>query len=370
MKRSHFDFEKGAKETALKELERVALLWPDNAPTRYYLARAAESLGDFDRAVEEYRQAIRSEPSMLAARERLVRLNLAEGRVRDAATILQFASPKKGGGETILSNELRILGVEIDSRLGMEPDLSIPPNESTSIRKLQAEVLAAMGRGFTARAGREEALKVLEALKGQVPVNTRDLFILTEIDILIREQSEEATRLAVQIARDANSAIPDHPIIHLALARSLVNAGTDLDEAESLLKSVLERDPRREDALASLGDLNRLRANAREALTYYDAALGESPGYWQAVSGRAAALEMLGQTDAARQTLETYLLEENPYDGLGALELALSLDEEQTDRRIALAQRAVRFGGGERAADLLALLGEGRDETAQSKGGS
>jgi tetratricopeptide (TPR) repeat protein len=369
MIRGRVAFERGDFETALSELDRAALLWPDNGPTRYYLARAAESVGDFDRAVEEYRQAIRSEPSMLPARERLVRLNLAEGRVRDAATILLFASPKKGG-EASLSNELKLLGVEIDSRLGIEPDLSLPPSGSTSIRKLQAQVLEAMGRGFTARAGREEAIKVLDALKSQVAANTQDLFVLVEVDLLLREQSEEATRLAVQIARNANSEMPNHPIIHLALARALVNAGTDLDEAEALLDSVLEADPDRPDALASRGDLSRLRSDASQALVDYEAALEESPGQWQAVFGRAAALKMLGQMDAARKALESYLLDQNPYDGRGALELALTLDEAQTARRIALARRALRFGGGERAEALLAQLDPEADKQANPRKGS
>ncbi len=363
MIRGRVAFEQGDFETALQELNRAALLWPENAPTRYYLARAAESVGDFDRAVEEYRQAIRSEPSLLPARERLVRLNRADGRVRDAATILFFASPKKGG-EANLSNELKILSVEIDARLGIDPDLSIPPDGSTPIRKLQAEVLAAMGRGFTARAGREEAIEVLDQLKSQVGLNTRDLFVLVEVDMLIQEQSEEGNRIAIQIAREADSAIPNRPIIHLALARALVNASTDLDEAEALLESILEADPHRADALASLGDLNRLRADAGKALVHYAAALEESPGLWQAVYGRAIALKMLGQTDAARDSLERYLVEENPYDGLGALELALSLDEAQRDRRLALAHRAVRFGGGERAAAFLAQLNQ--EEGAQT----
>ena len=47
-----------------------------------------------------------------------------------------------------------------------------------------------------------------------------------------------------------------------------------------------------------------------------------------------------------------------PYDGRGALALARQLPEDEAtrDRRIALAKRAIRFGAGAEALDLLASL--------------
>ena len=49
-------------------------LWPDNAVARYYAARAAERLGDFDRAIDDYRYAIRAGIDDTDARYRLARL--------------------------------------------------------------------------------------------------------------------------------------------------------------------------------------------------------------------------------------------------------------------------------------------------------
>ena len=50
-------------DRALEEFTQGVLLWPDNAVGRYYAAIAAEQLGDFDRAVEEYRNAMRIDPA-------------------------------------------------------------------------------------------------------------------------------------------------------------------------------------------------------------------------------------------------------------------------------------------------------------------
>ena len=42
---------------ALVEFAEAAKVWPNNAFARYYTALSAEHVGDFDRALEEYRYA-------------------------------------------------------------------------------------------------------------------------------------------------------------------------------------------------------------------------------------------------------------------------------------------------------------------------
>jgi tetratricopeptide (TPR) repeat protein len=74
---------------ALQRLDEILPSWPNNPGARYYAARAAEQLGDFDRAIEEYRQSIRSRPEFTDAGLRLARLHEAEGageRAWSAAT--------------------------------------------------------------------------------------------------------------------------------------------------------------------------------------------------------------------------------------------------------------------------------------------
>jgi tetratricopeptide (TPR) repeat protein len=352
MIRGRVAFERGDFETAFEELDQVALMWPDNAPTHYYLARSAEALGDLDRAVEEYRQAVRSDPTLIAPRERLVRLHLAEGRVRDADAIAGFVSAKKGGAPPSLA--LRLLDVEIRTRLGDEPDLAIAPDADHSAREVQAMTIDALSRGLERGSGTETAVDILAQIETQVQPRTRDLFARAQIELLMKH--DESLDRAVELARTKDRELPGRPIIDLALGRALVRRGIDLEEAERRLESVVAADPERADALASLGDLARSRGDLEASLGWYDRALASEPGHWQSAAGRFAALRALGREDQARAALESYLAVGNPYDGHAALELAQALDADSKQRRIALAHRAIRFGAGQPALELLSQL--------------
>lgn len=346
-------FERADYATALEELDKVALLWPDNAPTRYYLARAAEGTGDLDRAIEEYRQAMRSDPFLHAARERLIKLHLAEGRVRDAQTIHRFNSPKKGG-KADPSVEMKILQIEIQTRLGNEPDLSIPPDVGMPVRKVQSLAVDALRRGLVERAGPAQAVETLAMLESQVAPGARDLFARAQVETLLEDEATYAQ--ALEVARRAEKALPDRPMASLELARAQVRNGVELDDAARRLAAIVEADPDRADALESLGELALLRGDAAEALAYFERAVEQSPDHWGAVHGRARALQALDRRDEAVEALEAYLATDNPYDGEAVLTLARMLPESEAARRVALAHRAIRFGAGPPALEFLAAI--------------
>ena len=353
MIRGRVAFERGEYETAMEELDQAAVLWPDNAPVRYYLARSAEGLGDFDRAIEEYRQAMRSDATLAAARERLIRLHLAEGRVRQAEAIYWFVSPRQ---RSEVSLEMRLLAIEMQARLGNEPDLSIPPDADISLVELQRRAIDALGRGLRLRSGVQDAQSLLAMLESQVEPGSKGIFVREQVDLLLFD--DETLDQAVAVARRAKKEIPLSLDVDLALGRALVRKGESLDEARTLLEGVTLRDPRQVDALASLGDLAARAGKDAEAMAFYDRAIEIAPDHWQAVSGRVAALERSGRSREAIDELEVYLERSAPYDGRAALELArhLDADESDPDRRIALLRRSVRFGGGPEALELLTTL--------------
>ena len=353
MIRGRVAFERGEYETAIEELDRAALLWPDNAPIRYYLARAAEGLGEFDRAIEEYRQAIRADGTLSAARERLLRLHLAEGRVRQAEAIYWFVSPRQRSDASL---GMRLLAIEMQARLGNEPDLSIPADADMPLVELQRHAIDALGRGVSLRNGVEGAVQLLATLEEQVDSASRGIFVREQVDLLLDD--EETQDQAISIARRAKNELPRSLDVDLALGRALVRKGVELDEAETLLRSVLERDPQEVEALASLGDLAARRDRDVEAMGFYDRAIALEPENWQAVSGRIAALTRAGRATQATRELEDYLASAAPYDGRAALALANRLDanEENRSRRIELARRALRFGAGAEALQLLTSL--------------
>ncbi|MBY0400300.1 tetratricopeptide repeat protein, partial [Myxococcota bacterium] len=76
--------DEGDPQRALDSLDRVFPKWPNNAGARYYAARAAEQLGDFVRAIDEYRQSIRSGSDQTEAALRLAKLYLMAGSNAEA----------------------------------------------------------------------------------------------------------------------------------------------------------------------------------------------------------------------------------------------------------------------------------------------
>ncbi|MBW2699168.1 MAG: tetratricopeptide repeat protein, partial [Deltaproteobacteria bacterium] len=89
----------GNAAEALEYFSKSFLLWPDNAITRYYAAVAAEELGAFDRAIEEYRYSIRIDPGATDARVRLGRLHDAEGKRQLALQVLVVRTKERPLGQ-------------------------------------------------------------------------------------------------------------------------------------------------------------------------------------------------------------------------------------------------------------------------------
>ena len=77
---------------ALQAFEGALRLWPDNPWARYHTALVAEELGDFERALAEYRYATRIEPGATDARTRGATLLLAQGRPNLALLMLLTAA--------------------------------------------------------------------------------------------------------------------------------------------------------------------------------------------------------------------------------------------------------------------------------------
>ena len=352
MLRGRIAFERGDYERALAELDQAALLWPNNAPVRYYLARAAEGLGDFDRAIEEYRQAMRSDAALSAPRERLAKLHIAEGRIRHASSILRFVSPKQRSKP---STAIRLLEIEVDARLGVEPNLDIPPDPQITLKEVRRDAVRALSRGLRFRSDARAVESVLASLEERVEPSSRGDFLRERVDLLLLA---DAVDDAVAAARTAAAERPHDDDVRLALGRALVRNASNLGEAEQMLRSVLERRPDEVDALTSLGDLARQRNDAAVAAASYEQALEKVPDHWPALRPRIDALFALGERDRALERLETYVERDAPYDGAAALELARRLGDSASirERRISLARQAIRFGAGDAALELLASL--------------
>lgn len=353
MIRGRVAYERSEYALAQKELNAAAKLWPDNAPVRYYLARAAEGLGDFSTAIEEYRQCMRSDIKLTAAKERLARLHLAEGRVRHAMSILKFSGTEATGAE---SPDLRLIEIEIQALLGIEPDLSrLVPDPKRSISEIRRLAVEGFARGMRARSGPAEVAAALDILTESVETVDQDLLIGARVqNMVFLNRLKEAENLARQAVKDR----PESGAAALALARSLVAQDPDSKEAHILLTNIVDRDHANAEARTTLGELELRAGRAAKSEKLFLEALEIDPDHGLAMRGLINSLSALDRKGDARERLKIYLAREGPYDGQAALQLAMLIEAKPSnlEQRIELTRRALRFGAGQAAVDLLVEL--------------
>ncbi len=331
-------FERKDYAGALEHMGRAATMWPQNAPVRYYLARASEGIGEFDDAVEHYRQAVRSDPSLAEASERLVALYMAEGRAREAQTILNFNSPR---GDQASSTRIHLLRVELQARLGAEPNLSVPPGLDMPVPEFREAVTAALANGLAHVDGPASAAATLARLVEASEPITQPPLIAQQI-VRLLDAGEDAEALA--IARGAAERFPQSFALRVPIGRALARDESARAEARVYFEAALAADEESADALAGLADLARREGKVDEAITLYARALEAKDTLWEAAGPYYQLLAERGDRAAAIAGLEDFVARIAPYEGRGASLLAELLgDEAGSDRSAKLERQAERF---------------------------
>lgn len=343
--------EQGDPETALRHFTEGQRLWPNNAVSRYFSALAAEQLGDFDRAIEEFRYSIRTDASATDARLRLAKLYAAIGDDEQAVHVIRHDAddtPKPGSLPSTLY-ELELL-----SRLGRAQQL--PPRLLTAMRppEVWPSALAAMARGVRAHRGPAAAANmVLQADRLDLthPANTPALWSLVEDQIALGQRGNAVGR--VQAALRAH---PEASDFHALRAFVLESAEGDAAEANASWKRAVELDPTNARALRGLAASQAGAGAPDEALALYARAADADAADVEALRASAAILAQAGRVAEAEQALER-LLEREPYDGAASLELAKLMLERGAaadDSEVVLQlRRAERFGFADEANALL-----------------
>jgi tetratricopeptide (TPR) repeat protein len=344
----------GRPAKALARLDEILPNWPNNAGARYYAARAAEQLGDFTRAIEEYRQSLRSAPNQTEAALRMAKLYFAAGA---------FQNAWNSGGQYLRAHPTDPEGVWVMVRASATGD---PANlrglfNQLSKTPLWPVALAARADVLGESLGAEAALEWIQGAKGL------DLTQASNVDVLRAKVKHslaagdrgEAER-AMQAALDAD---PGFSAFHEIHGRVLEASATPIEEVRAAYQRATELDSKNAHALEALGRLAENEGAVDDALVLYDratAAHPEDPGS----ARRAAALaRAAGRTEEAEGRWEELLLE-HPWDAAAAQQLAqMRLDRGQADDSIvALAERAVLFRGGPEAQQLLVRVHEARGE--------
>jgi tetratricopeptide (TPR) repeat protein len=356
--------ERGQPAEALEHFDAAFRVWPDNPWARYYAAFAAEAVGDFDRAVEAYRYAIRIAAGETDARTRLARLHLAEGRVAESLTMLrsQVQNAPLDLEAELLSIRLWAQGGRTEQvRAALELFRRRSPDNF-------GRALAGVAEGERARAGPEAAVGLLRQWESQGLVDFEDPRNADALRALVRfasaaEQGEEAEASV----RAALRAHPDAPALHEILGLSRELRGAPRDRVREAYARAVELDAGNARALAGLGRV-ALEGDPAQALAYFDRAAAADPSDADPLRGAAQALIASGQPQAAEARLAA-LLGDHPYDAAAAAQLAeLQLARGlATYRTLELANRAARFGGGDEALDLVSRVHGQRNEPERAR---
>jgi len=345
--RGRVELARGEPAAALKLFDEGMSLWPNNAVARYYAAIAAEQLGDFARAIEDYRYAMRIDAAATDAYLRQARLHVAAGRYDAALATLTFQPG--GRPEEVAAGRLH---VRVLARLGRAKQMPKYLLGLLARPEHWGAAVAALGEGVRERSGSPAALEVMrraEHLDLEDPRYVDALAAIVE-DLAATGKAKEGLALV-------DAGLLEHPDaaeFHAVHGRALSLSGAPAAPARAAFERALAIDAKSTRALVGLARLEAGAGAVESALALYERAVAEDPNERPAAREAAALLVALGRPADAEQRLIA-LLREHPYDAAAArslaeLRLARGADDERT---LELARRAVAFGGGPDAEAFL-----------------
>ncbi len=351
----------GDPKRALARLDQVFPLWPNNAGARYYAARAAEQTGDFARAIEEYRQSIRSAPDETEAALRLAKLYLAAGSYEEA-----------------WSNAGQYISVHRDDPEGARVMVAAAAkDEKATLHALFAQLrgttlwpaaVAARARFVAEKRDPPAALAWITEIPGPAPDwNSTANAELLRTRVLLLQAAGRGDEAEKAIA-EAVAAQPKSSEFREIQAALLEAKGGDPAAIRAVYEDAVAKDARNWLALEGVARARERVGDTRGALEFFDRATKthlESP-----LSARGAAelaARMGDKADSERRWSE--LLKEHPWDASAARALASFRTERGLNDEMTLdfAERAVMFGGGKDAETLLIRVHEARGEVDRAR---
>ncbi|MCH2186448.1 tetratricopeptide repeat protein [Myxococcota bacterium] len=363
--RGRVALEQGDPETALAELSAGHLLWANNAVSRYFAALAAERLGDFDRAIEEYRYAVRADVAATDARMALSRLYAAEGQNEEALQVIRHEAEAVPAPDPLASAlfELEILG-----RLNRIDQLPDRLRKIVGPPSVWPSSVAAMANGLTAGPGPQAAIEFVnraDRLRLEDPANFLVLESLMQAWVVAGRAEAARDRMAGIVSRS-----PEEARFQVLYAQLLSKVGTEPARTLAAWRRAVELGPELPAARRGLGQALMKSGQAEEARVQLEKAKAldaSETATWLAL----AELDLQRGQYADAQANLRRAVELGPYDGeLGArladVMMRQGLPSGAPELEIEF-RRGERFGAADQIAALRRRLAES-DRVADSAG--
>jgi tetratricopeptide (TPR) repeat protein len=348
--------ERGHPAQALEALEEGMRLWPDNSVARWLAGTAAEQLGDYDRAAEEYGEAVRNDSGNRDAVLSLLRLLEAHGLDSEALSILGRYEGEHPGDPEMLVEMIRFA-----HRAGAGNLVDRATQKLRAIPGQRGVLVAELAAIRTVDAGPAAGIAAIRSagLDLSQPVNGRLLDLLVGYLVAVGRSDD-----AVKLTETALSAHPEEALFHELRGRALWGAG-DPGAAREALQRAFEFDPERATALAELAALTAEQGDREAAIALYDRAVLADPAQaaypWAAIQLVATG----GDGVELERRLDALLARHGTHAAAANL-LARRLLERDPERALGLAHRAVRFRGGPDALETLGRAELEREDAASA----
>jgi tetratricopeptide (TPR) repeat protein len=341
--------ERGDPKRALEILTHAIEQWPDNAGARIQAARAANELGQIDRAISELREATRAAPNDTDAALLLARLYLVKGDPESAVAFLSRHREHRG----FTTPEPYLLGARAFTEAG-QPEQARAMLEALGQQPGHAALAVAELAGLDQKElGPAAAVKRIEAsgLDLGEPGNEPALRAWAQAELALGRGADAAKRVAaLEAARPDAATLP-------VVQGQLALASGDLEAAQQAFERALRLDVDSAAALAGEGQVALRRGDPARALELLKGALArvpDDPDYAYAVAqARLAAGDEPGAEAELRRVLRSH-----PEHVGAANDLAWLLARRGDSLAWAqeLAQRAVRLAPSPETRDTLGFV--------------
>lgn len=346
-------FNEGDPRRALELFDQMLPLWPNNAAARYFAARSAEQLGDFDRAIEEYRQSVRSDAAATDAGLRLARLFWAMGDPQSAWVAchhhLQAQPGDRDGHLFMVQMALR------RGRAALRNQLKIVSGTAHWPSAIEVYL-----DGIAEQSGDAEAVERFSVLSLDLTQPWNADALRSAVRHWIGAGEKDTARAAVAAALAAH---PDEAAFHAIAGLELeLNSGSPA-AGRTEYERAIEIDPSEGHALEALGRIAEAGGDIPRALDYFDRAALASSGEPE-IPLQAARL-LAAQADAAAEAELRWraVSREFPWATEPLMSLSrIELDRANSEEALTLAERAIVLGGGDAAWSLLAEIYDLRGE--------
>jgi tetratricopeptide (TPR) repeat protein len=350
---------RGDPAGALAAFEKGIRAWPNNAGARFLAGLAARDLGDYDRAISELREAVRSNIAETDAALELARIHLIRGSYQNA---ISFANMALRGPRGYQQSEAYVVAIRAMNALGQQDRsrLTINVLRERGFDAIATSELARLERGLDRP---QKALEAIEASGLDLAAPDNEVVLQQSVGTLdeLGRNDEALAQVDAAIART-----PERASLRALRGVVLLRAGSE-DDARLAFEQALERDPNSARATAGLGTVRADSGQLPEAIALFDKAYALDPHEGNYAYSAAQLVLATGKEADAESRLRE-IVRKHP-DVLGARnDLAWILAEkgEDLDLALELAEDAERRAPSPEVRDTLGWVHYKRGEAEEA----